>query len=59
MAGALKAGAEKGVISIIPKGTPVGAIAAIATTAVENVKIMGKMANGELSLKQGKRIYIF
>ena len=53
LAGALKAGAEKGVISIIPKGTPVGAIAAIATTAVENVKIMGKMANGELSLKQG------
>lgn len=53
IAGALKAGAEKGLIRIIPKGTPVGTIAAIATTAVENVKIMGKMANGELSLKQG------
>lgn len=53
VAGALKVGAEKGIISAIPKGTPAGTIANIAHVAIENVKIVGKMANGELTVKEG------
>lgn len=52
-AGALKVGAEKGIITVIPKGTPAGTIANIAFVAIENVKILGKMATGELSAKEG------
>lgn len=52
-AGALKVGAEKGIIHMIPKGTPAGTIANIAHVAVENVKVMGKMATGELTFKEG------
>ena len=52
-AGALKVGAEKGAIKCIPSGTPAGDIANIAFIAVENVKILGKMATGELSGKEG------
>lgn len=52
-AGALKVGAEKGFISVIPKGTPVGTIANIAYVAVENVKIIRKMSTGELTFKEG------
>lgn len=51
--GALKAGAEKGIITLIPKGTPVSTIANIAFVAVEDVKVVGKMATGELSFKEG------
>jgi len=50
---AIKAASEKGVISCIPKGTPAGTIANIAYVAVENVKILGKVLSGEMSLKQG------
>ena len=52
-AGALKVGAEKGIIKVIPKGTPAGTIANIAYVAVENVKVVGKMATGELTVKEG------
>lgn len=52
-AGALKVGAEKGVLKIIPKGTPAGTLANIAYVAVENVKVIGKMATGELTFKEG------
>lgn len=52
-AGALKVGVEKGVISVIPKGTTVGTIATIAHVAIEDVKVLGKMASGELTLKEG------
>lgn len=52
-AGALKVGAEKGIISVIPKGTPAGTIANIAFVAVENTKIINKMATGELTAKEG------
>lgn len=52
-AGAIKVGVEKGVISVIPKGTPAGTIASIAHVGIENVKIIGKMATGELTLKEG------
>lgn len=52
-AGALKVGAEKGIIKLIPKGTPAGIIANTAFVAVENVKVIGKMATGELTVKEG------
>ena len=50
--GALKVAAEKGVISILPPGTPAGTIAKIACVAVENVKILMKVAKGELTLSE-------
>ncbi|MCC5911429.1 MAG: hypothetical protein JJT76_13420 [Clostridiaceae bacterium] len=52
-AGAVKVGAEKGFISSIPKGTPAGTITSIAHVAIENVKVIGKMASGELTLTEG------
>lgn len=52
-AGAIKVGAEKGLIAVIPKGTPAGTIANIVYVAVENVKVIGKMASGELTVKEG------
>lgn len=52
-AGAIKVGIEKEVIKVIPKGTPAGTIANIAFVAVENTKVLGKMATGELSVKEG------
>lgn len=50
--GALKVAAEKGVISILPPGTPAGTIAKIACVAVEDVKILMKVAKGELTLSE-------
>lgn len=52
-AGALKVGVEKEIIKVIPKGTPAGTIANIAYVAVEDVKVLGKMATGELTMKEG------
>lgn len=52
-ASAIKVGAERGLISLIPKGTPAGTIANIAFVAVENVKVAGKIASGELTVKEG------
>lgn len=52
-AGALKVGVEKGIISIIPKGTPASVLADIANIAVENVKICGEIASGEVTLVEG------
>lgn len=52
-AGALKVAVEKGIITIIPKGTPAGIFANIAFVAIENVKVVGKIAIGELSLIEG------
>lgn len=52
-AGALKVGVEKNIIKVIPKGTPAGTIANIAYVAIEDVKVIGKMATGELSFKEG------
>lgn len=51
-AGALKVGVEKGVIAIIPKGTPIGVIANIACISIENAKILYKVAKGELTMSQ-------
>lgn len=52
-AGALKVGVEKEIITVIPKGTPAGTIANIAHVAIEDVKVLGKMASGELTMKEG------
>lgn len=52
-AGALKAASEKGVLKIIPKGTKGSTFANIAFVAVENVKVFGKVAAGELTPKEG------
>lgn len=52
-AGALKVGVEKGIVKMIPKGTPAGTIANIAYVAIENVKVLGKVATGELTVKEG------
>ena len=52
-AGALKAASEKGILTIIPKGTNSNVITGIAFTAIENVKVLGKVATGELTVKEG------
>lgn len=53
IAGALKVGSEKGIIKLLPKGTPIETITGIVQVGIENVKIVGKMAKGELSLEEG------
>lgn len=50
--GAVKVGIEKGIVLIIPKGTPVGVIANIVCVGIENVKILGKVTTGELTMTQ-------
>ena len=52
-AGALKVGVEKGIISVIPKGTPASTFANIAYVAIENVKVVGDVVTGKLSIKEG------
>lgn len=52
MAGAIKVGSEKGIIAMIPKGTPVGIITNIACLGIENAKILAKVASGELTMSQ-------
>ncbi|MFE8698305.1 hypothetical protein ACFYKT_18440 [Cytobacillus sp. FJAT-53684] len=49
----LKIASEKGLISLIPKGTPAGIIANVACVAIENVKVLGKVASGELTILKG------
>lgn len=53
IASAIKVAAEKGIIHLIPKGTPVSIIADIVYIAIEDLKIMKKMADGELSFEEG------
>jgi hypothetical protein len=50
--GALKVGAEKGILSIIPPGTPVHIISSIACMGIENAKILSKVATGELTMSE-------
>lgn len=49
---ALKVATEKGIIKIIPKETPVGTIANVACVSIENIKILAKVATGELTMTQ-------
>ena len=52
-AGTLQVAIRKGIIQFIPKVTPGGVIANIACVGIENVKILSKIASGELSLTKG------
>lgn len=52
-AGALKTAVEYDVIDILPKDTPGSTYANIAFVAVENIKVVGKVATGELTPKEG------
>lgn len=52
-AGALKVASEKGVLKIFSKGTKGSTFANIAFVAIENVKVLGKVATGELTAKEG------
>lgn len=53
LAGALKVGVEKNIIKGIPKGKSANVYAAIAFTAVENVKIGYEMYKGKLTTQEG------
>ena len=52
-AGAIKVGVEKDIIKVIPKGTPLSTISNIAFVAVENIKVLGKVATGDLTATEG------
>jgi hypothetical protein len=52
-AGTLQVVIRKGIIKFIPKATPAGIIANIACVGIENVKILAKIASGELSMTKG------
>ncbi len=52
-AGALTVGVKKEIITVIPKGTPASTIANIAFVAIEDIKVLGKITTGELSVKEG------
>lgn len=52
-AGTLQIAIRRGVITFIPKATPAGVIANIACVGIENVKILAKIASGELSITKG------
>ena len=52
-AGTLQVAIRKGIIRCIPKMTPAGVIANIACVGIENVKVLSKIATGELSITRG------
>ncbi|MBP3929298.1 MAG: hypothetical protein J6D47_06980 [Peptostreptococcaceae bacterium] len=52
IAGAIKTGVEKGIIKVIPKGTPVHTIANIVYIGIENAKIAKKVFGGDITLKE-------
>lgn len=49
VAGALKVGSEKGLISCLPKGTPASTCANIAFVAIEDAKTLWQMTTGKKS----------
>lgn len=51
-AGAIKVASEKEMIRILPKGTPMGTIVNIACVSIENVKILARVAKGEITLRE-------
>lgn len=51
--GAIKVGAEKGLIRFVAKGTPAGRIANVVFVGVENAKIMYKIATGKIPAEEG------
>lgn len=52
-AGTLQVAIRKGIIRFIPIATPAGVIANIACVGIENVKILAKIASGDLSMTKG------
>lgn len=50
--GALIVASEKEIICLIPAGTPVAAIANLVCVSIENIKILSKLAAGELTVAQ-------
>ncbi len=52
-AGTLEVAIRKGIIKFIPQATPSGVIANIACVGIENVKILAKIASGDLSVTKG------
>ena len=52
-AGTLQVAIRKGIIKFIPKATPAGVIADIACVGIENVKVLAKIASGDLSVTKG------
>ena len=52
-AGTLQLAIRKGIIKFIPKATPAGVIANIACVGIENIKILAKIASGDLSVTKG------
>lgn len=51
--GALTVASEKGILSILPKPIAPGTITKIACVGIENVKILWKVAKGELTMSEG------
>ena len=49
----LKVGVEKDIIHMIPKNTSTNTITNIAFVAVENAKVLGQVATGELTAREG------
>lgn len=52
-AGTLEVAARRGIVRFIPKNTPAGIIANVACVGIENVKILAKIASGDLSVTKG------
>lgn len=50
--GALKVASEKGILSLLPPGTPGGTIAKIACVGIEDIKILLKVAKGEMTMSE-------
>jgi hypothetical protein len=50
---ALKVASERGLLKAIPPGTPPAIIANVATVAIENLKVLNKVAMGEMSVMHG------
>ncbi len=53
LSGALKVCSEQGILALIPKGTPISLIASIVFVAIEDFKVLYKIAKGELSMDEG------
>lgn len=51
-AGAVKVASEKGIIKVIPEGTPMGTIVNVVCVAIENVKILMRVAKGEITMRE-------
>lgn len=52
-AGTLEVAVRRGIVKFIPKDTPAGVIANVVCVGIENVKILAKIASGDLSVTRG------